>query len=140
MPRAAFEVAADVVPGSDSQLPRMLSEHLRVQYRSTPAEKMFVPGWGFDLTQDGVTLTIAVKKSNRLKNLWILMIVPGRIHGLLALLRGQRGADLSAKLLPACREVHRFLTNTSGISAVRWYFTGSREAVSTPDELPWGQA
>lgn len=139
MPRAAFDVADEFVSDSDSQLPRLLSEHLRVQFRSTPAQRMFVPGWGFDLWQNGAMLSVGVRRSNQVKNRWILMITPGGIQGFLTLLRRQRGADLSAKLLPACREIHRFLTQAPGVSGVRWYFD-SREEMPTPDELPWSEA
>jgi hypothetical protein len=62
----------------------------------------------------------------------------------LGIIRGKRATDHSAQVLSICREIQVFLTSTSGISAVRWYFKNLRhvmkKAVATPDELPWGQA
>ena len=141
MPRAAFEVEAGVVQESDRQLTEMLSQHLNRRFRSTPAERVwFFPGWAVDVELGRKTATIAVRKSDYGQDLWILMVGPGGPRGVLALLLGRRAIDMSTELLPICREIHVFLTSTSGISRVRWYLTGSRTSVATPEELPWGQA
>jgi hypothetical protein len=143
MPRAAFEVEADVISESDRQLTQMLSQHLNRRFRSSPAGRVFGSRvWAMDVELGRKTVTIAVKRHKHAPDLWILMVGPGGPRGVLALLRGRRAIDMSADLLPICREIHAFLTSTSGISQVRWYLnlTGSRTAVATPEELPWGQA
>jgi hypothetical protein len=52
-------------------------------------------------------------------------------------------ANNSRELLLVCREIHVLLGTIGGITAIRWYFEGlrsqSKEAVATPDELPWTQ-
>jgi hypothetical protein len=138
MPRAAFNVTADTATGSDRQLPQMLSQDLNRRFKSSPAEKLrFLPGWSVDLQLGRNTFYVAVKESKHRQDTWILMVTPGGMRGFLALIRG---TEISADLLLICREIHAFLINTSGISGVRWYLTGSRTAVETPEELPWSQA
>jgi hypothetical protein len=136
MPRAAFEVDPSVVAGSDSLLPQMLSQHLSRRFKSTPAEKTFSI-WGVDVELEGNTVTIGVKRSKHGPTMWILMVSPGGLRGLAALLRGRRAIDMAAELLPVCSEIHLFLSSRSGISRVRWYFTASRSSVAIPEELPW---
>ena len=135
MPRAAFEVAADAAPGSAQQLPQLLSQDLNRRFMATRAQKMwFLPGWSIDLQVGRDSFHVAVKESKYSQSGWVLMVTPGGMRGFLALVRG---TDMSTGLLPICREIHAFLINTSWISAVRWYLTGSRTAVATPDGLPW---
>lgn len=140
-PRAAFEVEARVVSESDRQLTQMLSQHLNRRFRSSPAERVWVSRvWAVDVKVGRKTVTIGVRRHDHAPGLWILAVGPGGPRGVLALLGGRRAIDMTADLLPICREIHEFLSNTSGISQVRWYFTGSRTSVGTPEELPWGQA
>jgi hypothetical protein len=140
IPRAAFDVRADLVRDSDSQLPRMLWEHINRLRVCAPVDKnWFLPGWSLDVRQGQQIITIAVTRSEYGPNSWILLVVLGGPRGVLARVRGRRAMDMPAELLPVCREVHAFLTSTSGISAVRWYLTGDETSVATPDELPWRQ-
>ena len=138
MPRAAFKVEAEFLSDSDGQLPQKLSLHLNTRFKSAPAERMWLfPGWSIDLQIGLDPFHVALKESKQWRDSWVLMVAPGGRRGFLALMRG---ANISPELSQICREIHAFLTNTSGISEVRWYFTGSRIAVATPEELPWGQA
>lgn len=140
-PRAAFQIEAGVVPEPDRQLTQMLSQHLNRRFKSAPANRVpFSSVWAVDVELGRQTVTIAVKKSTHGQDLWILVVGPGGPRGVLALVRGRRAIDMSAELLPICHEVHAFLSGAIGISQVRWYFTGSRTSVATPEELPWGQS
>jgi hypothetical protein len=137
MPRAAFKVEAELASESDRRLLQMLSQRLSSKFKSTPAEKMWLsPGWAFNLQLGRDPFHVVLKESTQWQDSWILMVTPGGLSGFLALVRG---TDISAGLSQICREIHVFLTNTAGISEVRWYLTGSRTAVATPEELPWRQ-
>jgi len=141
MPRAAFGVEARALADADSKFPQMLSQHLASRFKATPAERPFsLSIWGVDVEAGKKTITIGLKKSNLGPGLWILMVSPGGMRGVLALLLGRRSMDMSVDLLPVCHEIHAFLTENPGISDVRWYLTGSGTAVATPEELPWGKA
>jgi hypothetical protein len=63
---------------------------------------------------------------------WILLVGP----------LGTQMANTPEVML-VCREIHALFATVAGITAIRWYFKGfrgqSREAVATPDELPWTQ-
>ena len=134
MPRAAFKVKADI----DCRLPQMLSQHLNSRFESSPPEKMWLfPGWTVDLRVGRDPFHVALKESKQWPDSWVLMVTPGGRRGFLALMRG---SDISPELSQICREIHVFLTNTAGISEVRWYLTGSHTAVGTPEELPWDRA
>ena len=145
IPHACFKFGTELVEKSESQLPQLLSQYLGTRFRSTaPVKQPFAGPWiiKVQLAPDA-TFMIAISRMKRSRDMWVLQITPGRIEGTggrLALLRGRIPTEDSRELLPACREIQVFLTSTSGISAVRWFFQGFRTGVRTPDELLSGRA
>jgi hypothetical protein len=118
----------------------MLSQGLSAHLRASPVEKLPLSGpWIFELQLgSGSTSMVGVKRIKRLRNEWFLLVTPGRTdrsRTLLALIRGTRPKADSAELLQICQSIHGVLTNTPGISAVRWYFRGSSVTVRTLEEL-----
>jgi hypothetical protein len=71
---------------------------------------------------------------------WLMLIGPPSTPSLLDRIRGRREDVGITELMAGCREIHAMLIGIPGLSAIRWYFEGSRTqsaAVETPDELPW---
>jgi hypothetical protein len=141
IPQACFRVGTDLVGKSDSQLPQLLSQYLGIRFKSTaPVKQPFGGPWIIRVqVAPNTTFMIGLSRGQRERDMWLLQITPGRVEGdtggLLAYLRGRIPKEDSQGLLPACREIQLFLTSTPDISAVRWFFKGSRKAVHTPDEL-----
>ena len=146
VPLACFKVGTELVAKPESQLAQLLSQYLGTRFRSTaPIKQPFGGPWIIKVqVAPDTTFMIALSRVRRERDMWLLQITPGRIEGdtggLLAYLRGRIPTEDSRELLPACREIQVFLTSTPGISAVRWFFKGSRKAVRTPDELLSDQA
>jgi hypothetical protein len=61
------------------------------------------------------------------------MIHPGAVHLWIALLRPQTAKDVFGFAI--CREIHVLLADTTGITNIRWYFTGGGPTTATPDQL-----
>lgn len=140
LPRVCFGVAADVIKGSDDQLPRMLAQRLSSRFESSLASKtLFFPSWSLQLRLETLSYTIAAKKSAYDQNEWVLIVGPSQIPSPLQIIRGQSTGNSSELLHVSC-EIHTVLDSIVGISAIRWYFEdshGQTAAVATPEQLPW---
>ena len=135
MPCAAFIVKPDVMADVDRVLSERLSRSLSGRFPVSPAQKHWsFPYWAFNLTAGKDRFIVSIRKS-RWQDQWLLMIHPGAVHLWIALLRPQTAKDVFAALLNICREIHVLLANTTGITNIRWYFTGGGPTTATPDQL-----
>jgi hypothetical protein len=136
---------ADLVPSGsvDTVLPGILERQFRAVFESVnivSVGQLASLVVTFQTGEESFSAVLGRSKFER--DEWLLLVGPPSGPGLLDRIRGH-GADVGLQeLMTACREIHTILTRIPGISAIRWYFEGSRTqspAVETPDELPWGK-
>jgi hypothetical protein len=77
------------------------------------------------------------------KDGWILFVVPSEIPKSWRRLRGRISNAYTQELMLVSREIHALLASAVAVTDIRWYFKAFRSqgknAVATPDELPWTQ-
>jgi hypothetical protein len=84
--------------------------------------------WGAVLDMGDNSFTVILGRSQWDPDEWLALIAPNNVS-----------SDISY-LKSICREIHAFLTQTTGISDIRWYFQRGQHqsnTVGAPDELPW---
>lgn len=141
IPHVCFR--ADLVPPGEvgSKLADILERQFRSRFASVDVLKAGrLASLVITFQTGNKSFSAVLGKSKYEDGEWLMLIGPPSAPGLLDRIRGHREDAGIAELMAGCREIHSMLTGISGISAIRWYFEGSRTqsaAVETPDELPW---
>jgi hypothetical protein len=139
-PRACFKAAvqADGRPGDP--LP-MIDQRLRDQFDFVRVKQpLWLTPRFFVLGSGAQSVSAVVGQSKYAPGEWVLVVGPGGKRGLLDRLLSTDLSVSASELKHTCSRIHRALTAIPQLSAIRWYFEGTRTqsaAVHTPDELPW---
>jgi len=135
-PNVCFRIQLEPPLRASEELSRLLAARLEDRIGSVQKKwAWFLHPWAAELRIGYRSFTVALTKSNHVQGEWIILIgsndVPFRW------MRGHKMAEYVPQLKSICREIHALLTETAGITDVRWYFMGSTAAVANPDELSW---
>jgi hypothetical protein len=134
MPRVAFKMSHEVMAGDARQLSGRLHADLSKHFETAAPER--VPRWWvFDAQSGRDRFYIATKRSDKRADLWIVAVDAGGLREVLARRRSGNAQPLYANAWPICREIHRHLAATPGISEIRWYLKHVRKAFATPEGL-----
>jgi hypothetical protein len=125
----------------------IFENHLRTRYGA--ARRGLLWQWNLrlprmlDVQVEGKSVLVVWHTNRFNKGEWIITMAPGDSQTLWDRLRGRKPVDYTKELTLACRDIHALLTSVKGISNIKWYFDDfrrqGRNAVWTPDELPWAE-
>jgi hypothetical protein len=132
-PHVCFKAEFASAASAGNELSRILESRLQARFDSVRRIRIWF--WGPRLVVLPVgqeSFAVIFGRSKYDDDEWILLVGP----------LGTQMANTPEVML-VCREIHALFATVAGITAIRWYFKGfrgqSREAVATPDELPWTQ-
>jgi hypothetical protein len=139
VPEACFKAEPELYAPDPSALPKALAGLLQSQTKKTPFLRM----WTIEVPMQAKGangFAVGVRRSPYGENEWIAILAPPVVGNPLGYIwRRGRVARSTPQLLQVCRQIHGALTETPGVSLIRWYFqTSDRSrpvAVWTPDDL-----
>ena len=143
VPRAYFKVKFPPGTNSGDEVSRMIENHLRAKFGSLRRETKL--WWWFPQTVElkvgQKALSVVWYRRKFTNDGWILFVVPSEIPIWWYRLRGRDPKAYIQELMLVSREIHAFLALEVVVTGIWWYFKVFRrqgkDAVATPDELPW---
>jgi hypothetical protein len=142
-PLVCFKVQFASATKAGDELSRIVENHLSTHFGSLRREQKL--RWWFPqlvaLQIGEKRLSVGWHKRKFREGEWILFVSPSEVPILWNRLRGRKPIADTRELILISRQIHALLTSVAGITNIRWYFRAfrreGRQAVATPDELPW---
>lgn len=144
VPRVKFGLERPSVRQAHRELLAMLQRHLSDRFGPVETFRVFILPVSLMLKVDGNKFSVAFgrqrRKARRDYGEWIVAINPAAYPVPKKSLPKHEEKKYSRGLMLISDEIQTLLSNTPGVTRLRWFFEGwdiKKPAVRAPTELPW---